>query len=141
MIFNSYEQKQSNFLLESLKYYDFFFHWSIAVFLNYFKLTTHPLKFFNARLKGLCVVSMLSAGNGDIRFEPTLVIISTKNNYGLIFDRSPFLKIFSQVLSKSNVFVESWHNWHKSAVSFAGTTNSNKNKAQFYCKYNWTSSF
>ena len=66
-------------------------------------LTTHVLNFeaveflkvLNARLR---VVSILSADYDDIRFQPALAIFSTKNSYGLIFDRSPFLNFFLQVL-------------------------------------------
>ena len=70
-------------------------------------LTTHFeafefLKVLNARLR---VVSILSADNDDIRFQPALAIVSTKNSYGLIFDRSPFLNFFLQVLSEINCSV------------------------------------
>ena len=55
-------------------------------------------------LKDVCLVLFLKVLNVrrvvSIRFQPALVIISTKNSYGLIFDRSPFLKIFLQVLSE-----------------------------------------
>ena len=54
-------------------------------------------KVLNAKLR---VVSILSADNDDIRFQPALAIISTKNSYGLIFDRSPFWNFFLQVLSE-----------------------------------------
>ena len=57
------------------------------------------VKVLNAKLR---VVSILSADNDDIRFQPALAIFSTKNSYGLIFDRSLFLKFFLQVLSEIN---------------------------------------
>ena len=66
-------------------------------------LTTHVLNFeafeflkvLNARLR---VVPIMSVDNDDIRFQPALANFSTKNSYGLIFDRSPFLNFFLQVL-------------------------------------------
>ena len=45
-------------------------------------------------------MSNLSPENDDIRFQPVLAIFCMKNSYGLKFDRRPFFKLFSQVLSE-----------------------------------------
>ena len=87
-------------------------------------------KVLNARLR---VVSILSADNDDIRFQPALAIFSTKNSYGLVFDRSSFWNFFLQVLSEIKCYLCKLT--ELTQYSLVGTAQSN----QLFCiKYNWT---
>ena len=77
-------------------------------------------------------MSILSADNDDIRFEPTLAKKIQKTATVQYLTEAFSWKYFPKCCQKSNVFVVSWQNWHKSAASFACATKSNKNKVQFY---------